>query len=264
MNNLQQKLIEMYIQEMTRKHCLICEDEAKQIRSDGGVKVGPKTLFHVGDSFEHRRFRPVFVGKTDWYNLKQWQSEEPISTHGKIIKNTFGQGTEWYKDDGGVAFWRYIKEITQEINLSLDDYAVSNLAKCDVMYKYAKEKYKEDTPLIMYQKCTKIFNKEMQILRPTHIIFFTNEYFDDLIHAIRFWFDDYSYYQDIKESYYIKQITNSYKVKKRNRTACWWHRSFYYDSSRKKPELQFLRTRHPQGAPGKFKEKIIEWLEENK
>jgi hypothetical protein len=264
---LEQKIIKMYKQEINSGHCLICENEAKQLRK-GKDLCYPKTLFNIGKEFGQNsdKIRLVFVGKSDWNTKEELKNEaKPIFIiRGKPFYNGLYMGKDWF--DKPSFFWRYIRDIIQskKLNLTLDDYAISNLGKCNI-YNKKNTNYREDTDYIYYHNCNKIFEKEMQILQPSHIIFFTGSEFDDLLNGLRFWFNDsYWYYQDIKDRDYVERITYRNDVQKKNRTACWWHRIFYSNSNREKPELQFLRIRHPQGMPDEFKEKIIEWLVENK
>ena len=83
-------------------------------------------------------------------------------------------------------FWRYIRDIVNDkkLGISVENIAITNLCKCNI-YDYASnEPNKEITPDFYYQKCFGIFKREIEIIKPSHIIFFTSAYFDDIIEKL--------------------------------------------------------------------------------
>jgi len=262
LNELEKQLIDMYKREINRVHCMSCDEKKKDLPK-GYDLCFPQTLWHVGDKFRNNNVRLVFVGKTSWNTKVDLSDDIVIQTESKSIVNCFNMGKEWFKEPEGNRYWLFIKDVTQSRGLTLDDIAISNLVKCNV-FREENNTYKDLTGITYYQNCMKIFEKEMQIIKPSHIIFLTHTEFDDLINGLRFWFDNsYWYYKDVHDMYYTKLITKRTEINVKNQQSHWWHREFYNDGYRNNIELHFLRTRHPQFMPDEFKTKMIEWIKYN-
>ena len=91
-----------------------------------------------------------------------------------------------------------------------------------------------------FENCGDIFEEEIKIIKPTHILFLTNRDYDDIIKKMNFGYSKKSH-EDIIYS------------KKR------WHRAFYKNG---KIEMQFLRIRHPGRAPKRLRLQniVTDWV----
>ena len=105
------------------------------------------------------------------------------------------------------------------------------------------------TPNELFENYTRIFQREVEIVRPTHLIFFTNTYFDDILSSLKFKFVDKSY-----------EIENKSIDIGDKREIPFLHSVYTYKS---KLIMRLLRTRHPQGTSLKFDNKIAEWITNN-
>ena len=137
----------------------------------------------------------------------------------------------------------------------LDNIFITNLVKCNVFEKGVDSE--NITRYDFFSNCIDIFEKEIEIVKPSHIIFFTNDRYDKLIDNLCFGYGENNF-QDISDWNNRKIITKrDLKIK----DVYWWHRKFPKSGMQK---MHFLRTRHPQGAPEKEKEfttEIINWIQ---
>jgi len=151
------------------------------------------------------------------------------------------------------AFWKYIKDISDAVHKtpqkSLDFLKyiyITNLSKC--WYCQDIIDYKENNPMYYYKQCFSLFKKEIEIVNPTHLIFFTNNNFDNILKGLP----------------HIKEITSSscrriFEKPEENkiRSYPWWSRVHPSPSGK----MYSLRTRHPQGALSELQQGIIKWIE---
>ncbi len=218
--------------------------------------LGPISFWHLGSKFYEKNLPTIaFVGKTTWMDSEDYSKLTkigPIYDGSQDINYFFGPNIGRYR------YWSAIKKICQEIyskengELSfLDNVFITNLVKCNVYEKGVDSR--NITGYDHFSNCIDIFEKEIGIVKPSHIIFFTNTYYDDLISRLSFGYrkneDQYPWTSDKS-----RQIT---KRDLKTKDVCWWHRRFFESG---KADLNFLRTRHPQGAPRELTEEIVKWI----
>jgi hypothetical protein len=251
MVNLVSNLFEMYKESMDAMHCKNCNVGLKKDHR----LLGPISFWHLGEKFEDKSVSTItFVGKTTWMDPEDYSKLEKKETiydgRPETIK-FFGEGLKRCQ------YWRTIKEISSAIYFTLkglnflSHVFITNLAKCNAFEKEAESN--NLTGYNVFSNCIDIFEKEIMITKPSHIVFFTNDYYDKLINNLDFGYGKNNY-SDIRN--YRKAIT---KRDLKNKSVCWWHRRFPKNG---KAQMHFLRTRHPQGAPREFKKEIIKWIQD--
>jgi len=244
LNAAEQRVVESYETKSDKcKECKeYCEEKGLQLH-------GPLSFFNIGEEFEHDRYGVVFVGKTHWYN--KTQVEELKFLGSSKFRDCRDGGTLMFLTYRWSRFWGYIQDIAKQLYLEeeneaelLDHISITNVTKCNTSVDY-----RDTTPYYLTENCIEIFEEEIKALRPKHIIFFTGKGYDSYIDKLNF---GYSSFKDVTKQTDRKEIKNQYSV--------WWHRKFYEND---KVRMHFLRTRHPQGAPKKFVDEIVEWIKSN-
>jgi hypothetical protein len=133
--------------------------------------------------------------------------------------------------------------------------AITNVVKCSV------SEDSDETPSDMIEDCINnagFIKSEIEIIQPTHIVFFTgkdNDYID-AVEKLKF------------ENLHSDQINDKYKKigvhtgkkigKKREPEVMWWYKVFFNEKNNVK--MHMLVTRHPARATDRWKEEIAEWI----
>jgi hypothetical protein len=249
------RLFEMYnslIIEKTR--ATKCRETLKSRQ----LLLGPISFWYLGKKFDDKNLPTLaFVGKTTWMDPGDYScidKKETIYDGRPETIKFFGEGQKRCQ------YWRIIKEITSAIypnrdeNMEfLDRVFITNLVKCNVFEKGATSN--NLTGFKVFANCIDIFEKEIEITKPSHVIFFTNDYYDQLIEKMDFGFGKNNFI----DVYNDKKTITTRELK--HKSVCWWHRRYPKTG---KTQMQFLRTRHPQGAPRELKTEIISWIQETK
>ena len=200
------------------------------------------------DSFGHARAR-AFVGKTTWVKEEDLGDEDKIGSVHKVWDANYYYGENASADR---QYWNVIKNVSTEVHnlpsnkLDFLNYIfVTNLVKCNIDDK--RKKSSNVTPKVYFRNCMDIFEKEIMIVKPSHVILFTGVNYDDLIDTLTFGYNKKHIY-DVTDDEYKKTIND--------KNVWWWHR-IYEDKASK---LQLLRTRHPQGATSGFTCELVNWI----
>ena len=174
-NHTEEKLLEMYerIGMGTCPSCRNCHGAITNLSP-------PVTAWGVGNNFCNESKKILFVGK----NARGY-NQNPKSFH---FHEAFDDGRwlwepeNWHKTWGtwASAYWTYTREITKKIfgDYSFEHIAFTNIVKCN------NSLGKDTTPDLVKDNCIKklkVFSGEVKAIRPTHIIFYTNWYYDDYI-----------------------------------------------------------------------------------
>jgi hypothetical protein len=257
MNGLENRVFEMYRKTINDGHCRGCYE--RDI-SEKRMRNPPASFWYLGDNFaDETKPRIAFVGKTMWLtrdDLSEFEKNGPIY-------DVRDRTPLFYTADfvRGYRYWKCIQNVSERVYsigkeerelVFLENIFITNIAKCDVIKD--ENDYRDVTDFEYYKNCIDIFEKEIEITKPSHIIFFTNNYFDPLIEKLRFGYRDPDW-KDFTTKDCRRQITTRKDVKRGS--VCWWHRGFYKDG---KPSMHFLRTNHPQGTPKEFDDEIVNWI----
>ncbi len=238
----------MYRKEWKTKknnYCELCKNSVK-----GNRLAGPFSFFHIGSKFEKDKYKIVFVGKNCWYDKNDFKK----MTKGKPFADATEKGRNSLLGDEnkGSVYWKRIKAIIEEVYGSLDggieNIAITNIIKCNTSAE--EDTHRDTTPKEIRTRCaekSRIFEKEIKILNPKHIIFFTGPRgsYDRYIESFNFGF---------------KLNKNGRKTRKDNGKLIWWEREFV----KNRGKIKVLRTSHPQGQhKKKFVNEIVDWIKKS-
>ena len=181
----------------------------------------------VGREYENQKIKLLFVGKaTDAWVLPADEYDENKFSHNKDngltnrkdqmvwVEEAFKNSGHEAHNHAKSAFWRFIREITQEAHNVIDGW--SNYMAWTNLYKLSLERGNPPKSLInaQFDVCAKILRKEIEIFNPTHIIFLTtrwehaflvklglNEYGDEICSGLPLWIQ-----KDVQGTYYIQTV----------------------------------------------------------
>lgn len=187
MNDLEKKIFEMYKRTIDSEHCKRCYARDK---SEKRNRNPPASFWNLGDNFSDKaKPRIAFVGKSTWLSRKNLEEDcekiEPVYDTRIMIPEFYMPPTRGYR------YWKCIKNISDKVystgkdNLDfLENVFITNLVKCNVVDNC--NNFRDVTDFEYYGNCIDIFEKEIEIVEPSHIIFFTGDYFDSIIEKLRF------------------------------------------------------------------------------
>jgi len=209
---------------------------------------GPLSFFNVGNEFENDKYKVVFVGKTHWYNSEEVKKLKFFPD--SIFRDCRNDCLEMFKTYSSRSFWGQLRSITKKlypnfksIEELLQKIAITNLTKCNT-----SKGFRDTTPYALTERCIELFEKEIKILNPKHLIFFTGADYDNYLLRLNFGFQNHPLEKTSQTS--RREIGNS--------SPLWWERE-YSDSKR---SMKVLRTRHPVIAPRGFPDEIVGWVKE--
>jgi len=247
---LANNLLQMYEKKINASNCKKCLESNFK-------KDLPSTFWYIGDHFEDKsKPRVAFVGKTTWGKWDNESTKNYYESFNHIKGDLKSEEVVCYdevteKSRKGVRFFTAIKNITKSLfNIEksdcsfLEEIFITNLCKCNVVEKDKENKYINITPPEFFFNCKEIFEQEIMIIKPSHIVFFTNDY-DDIVDSLNYGFrseeifEIFSGPQRFKDKFYpweIKMFKNRENM------------------------MYSLRTRHPQGTYSEFEVAIKEWI----
>lgn len=242
---LERKIFEQYrkIKKEKKDVCKDCEKEKKLPNSKH-----PVSIFVVGKNFRNEKYKVMFVGKTV---LGGWNTDPKDSESSFVCAKTEGFLPFWSATDIN----QCIKEVCQKLWLENDAGEIWNKIAFTNIVKCTTSEETDKTPATLKNNCilkARFFEKEVEVIKPTHIIFFTSRSYDKYIDKLDF-------------GYRFKNVTN--RTHKKEETI-WWHRQFLTNG---KVKMHFLRVYHPgfygrksQEAKENFAENIANWIKKNR
>ena len=214
MNSIEKKVFEMYKAKNlgTNEICEQCKKNNKDLSDPLGVWL-------VGDNYENEKIKILFVGKNSRGIFDDCKRENGIVDATEVARKKLWNES-W-------AFWSYTREISKLIfgDDTPNHIAITNTVKCN------NSDDNDDTTDDMKQNCVSkqsVLKKEIEILKPTHIVFYTHTYYD-------------MYIRDIFDK--MENIT-SYNAKKTigNVEMLWWDFIGIINDK----TMKALRVSHPQ------------------
>ena len=232
MNNIEKKVFEMYTTKGIGKNevCVMCRKNNKDLSNPLGV-------WFVGDNYENEKIKLLFIGKNS-----RGLFEDCEKFDGTVIDATkIARENLWNES---WAYWSYTKEISNLVfgDDTTNHIAITNMVKCN------NTDDNDDTTDDMKQNCISkqgIIKNEIEILKPTHIVFYTHTYYD-------------MYIRDIFDQ--TENIT-SYNAKKSigNVEMLWWN----FKATIGDNIIKVLRVSHPQYKNKEdFTKEIANWVKE--
>lgn len=143
--------------------CQSCRNECPSLMSPVGA-------WAVGKKFDAHKIRLLFVGKN-----ARGEPGEPYH-----FQSNFQNSRIYWRTKRRWPYWNYTREITQNIfgDDSMEHIAFTNIVKCN-------DSMGPDTTSAFTKKCCicelNVIGKEIDIIAPTHIVFYTNWYYDEFI-----------------------------------------------------------------------------------
>ena len=248
---LAEKITEMYCEEINPKKCKKCFEKDIYIleKYQGSRERNhPQSYWHLGKNIQNGKYpRLAFIGKNSWTQKSVIEEIYPLvqckEKFGHIYDSTSSFPHFW--KNVSYQYWSAYQEILSCLEYTPDDIFISNMSKCSINKKLGGST--DITNILYYRHCARIIEKEVQIVKPTHLIFFVGSRFDDIIKKMKF---NYEKYRDITDEYCKKPINDI--------DVYWWHRDFFVDNEK----MSMLRTRHPERAPSGFTNEVITWIKE--
>ena len=232
MSSIEDRIFDMYYEEnigseTENKHCGLCKKHHPDL-------AGPISFFHIGSNFENDKYKIIFVGKNSWYNKIGYESE-------RVEGTSIADATETGRDsligawNEKSKYWDYIREIIKKLYINIkeeeeriENIAITNIIKCNTTGE--KNIYDDKTPKDVIENCiaSRIFEKEIKIIKPKHIIFLTGNKYDKYIEEFNF---------GCEPRILSNNSINNGKILN-------WRRNLYDKGDLK---YSILRTSHPQG-----------------
>lgn len=255
LTRLGRELFSMYNEEINEKHCRRCSEQDAKIalKYEGERKrCPPQSFFNIEESLDEHggSIRLAFVGKTSW-NDAEILKDPKI---GPVYDCRYMGAARW---NDTTPYWTAVRTITEGLKLARANVFITNFAKCNI-YKVTNNSFANITDWEYFDACKDILEKEIEIVKPTHVIFLTSDNYDSLIRGFNFrcspskLVDAHGTSDCFKKEILVKDES-------RTRPVCWWYRIYLRDDGTK---MHLLRTRHPQGALGHFEEEIVKWVTE--
>jgi hypothetical protein len=219
-----------------------------ECKKEGDIEI-PLSIYYVGKNLPCND-SVFFIGKTA-------VGGEGI---GPIINSLFTDSTSFGEEslDGLErmskirAYYSYTHDIIKNYygsyEMGKNNVALSNIVKCN------NTTTNDSTDNRRKEYCIntlKTIWKEVDLISPKNIIFYTNTYYDDFIDAFRP--ELCTNFEDI--------IDSNIKIGKKN--VPWWHRRFY--DKKGYVICNLLRLSHPQRMKkDEYVARVVEWLESNR
>lgn len=236
--DLGSQVMQMY-RDIEMGKSLMCRGCIAARQEAGRICCGPHSLWHVGARFQSDKYRVLFVGKYARGEVGE------LTSHG--FRDTRSEAARYFVEFP-FAFWRYTRTICGEVFGDEDEawerIAMTNLLKCnDQCNDQNGDREDLDPTKEMQDCCLKemgVFWKEIKILQPRLIVFYTRWGFDEDIAGYRM--------GDTFEDVGDRDAAG----------RCWWHRTFLKDGH---IVQEFLRISHPERQPKvKYVGDVAGWI----
>lgn len=252
---IEKSLFEMYkeynIGSIKNPHCRMCKDFCIN-RGIIQNLAGPISAFHIGKNFPSDKYKIAFVGKNTWYGIDSYRMDKRKDSEICDARD-FGLHSLQHLTLKRSPFIDMITDFNETLygkSNSFDEIAVTNLIKCNT--KGEDDISDDKTDQYIIKKCLKcgVFEKEIAVLHPKRVIFFTGPDYDDYIKNLDF---GYSVLHEEDE------IVND-NIRKSNRIIS-WKKHLYNEESGE--FLFILRISHPQAKDKqKMRQHMFQWIVE--
>lgn len=228
-NEAEENLIKQY-KSMQLGNCETCKDCHKNIEN----LSKPISAWCIGKYFYDNPQRILFVGKNARNNP---------GTNESAFCNAFQEARKLWNTSW--SYWSYTRDITRTIfgDNCIEHIAFTNIVKCN------DSPTKDTTSSLVKTNCIlnlRVLRNELEIIRPTHIIFYTAKNYDDYIASV---FDDYK----PLDSYDNYKLIGRRKMPWQRASAVLGNQSFHV-----------LRVGHPQfKKKDSFVSEISDWIKAN-
>lgn len=169
MNAYEKNVFDMYqsCQLGNSEKCNLCRKENPELSK-------PISIWHVGEQYTESEHQVLFVGKVARGSIEQDAGCINGVLDGTGVAEDLYHSVSW-------PFWSYTKAIANELygeNDAWGKIAMTNMVKCNVSET-------TDTTTEMNKKnCAEYLRRELELLCPKNIIFYTNERYDDAVTSL--------------------------------------------------------------------------------
>lgn len=169
MNQFEKQIFDMYVQYGIGRNedCAICRQNEPNLSK-------PISIWHVGTQYAQSKYKVLFIGKAARGSLGQENLYCDIVEDGTVIAEDLYYSTGW-------VFWNYTKAIMNKIygeESAWEQFALTNMIKCN-----ASETADTSTTAAK-ANCALFLKKEVELLQPKHIVFYTNSNYDEAIKIV--------------------------------------------------------------------------------
>lgn len=218
-------------------NCDIC-------KKNNNTFTSPFSPYLIADNSTNPKDRIMFVGK-----VARGDGIGDICEG--ILEDVTSFGEKYFRSSSW-AFYSYTNEIVEkyygDIEKAIKHISFSNMVKCN------NETMNDTTNFEAKISCiekNQFIWKEIHIIKPKRIIFYTHYDYDYFIRVFKP--NNFSYYKDIKDE--------KYRIKVGNKTSLYWHREFYDNDHNL--ICSFLRVSHPMMKNrNDYVNAILHWLKE--
>jgi hypothetical protein len=238
------KIMHMY-QTLDLGNNQVCQECRKQNQEVGFSP--PVSIWHIGDKYHDDRHRVLFVGKNARGTL---DAKSPLSE----VIDARGYALEQFNN--GPAIFRYVQAICARLaqgdSEGLRTIAFTNLIKCNNAMGHegrnSDGSTKDCTTEMMKTNCLtrlQVFWKEVEILKPRHIVIFSHDQYDD--------------YLDSAPAFELQLQAHGRAHRRKNgaKKILWWERLGIL----KARPVCILRTSHPERQKKEsFVDKVAGWI----
>ena len=169
MNSYEKSIFDMYqnCRLGTSEKCNMCRKEYPGLSK-------PISIWHIGNRYAKSTHRVLFVGKAARGSIEQ----DSGSING-VLDGT-GVPEDLY-DSVGWPFWSYTRTIASELYGESDAWekiAMTNMVKCNA------SEGEDTTTETRMQNCAEYLRRELELLCPKNIIFYTNKCYDNAVASL--------------------------------------------------------------------------------
>lgn len=223
------------------EHCRLCKSFYSNI-------AGPISIEHVGCNFVNDKYKILFVGKNNWWNIESYDEQRG---DGYIADTRVGILSGLTSGKSRSALIRMIGKITDGLYPEncryegIENVAVTNMLKCNTSSSFSAydltEKFIRNNCI---DRCGVVKN-EIEILKPKRIVFMTGKDYDKYIRSSSFKFGYSECFDGVDKKVDDKTIS--------------WTRTLL--NIEKRECLFMLRTSHPQGKnESNYIGNIMNWI----
>jgi hypothetical protein len=215
-------------------------------RRNCGIVTNALSPYLISENFDSTKKKIMFVGKV----ARGSGFGEKMETD--YYENVLKKGEELLREEGW-HFFSYTREIIKlyfgDFETGIKSTSFTNLMKCN------NDTDLDTTPYQAKVYCinqNQFIWKEIEIIEPQKIIFYTHNQYDDFI-------DNFKPKNSFRQEDYLNR---NHSITIGAKYSLHWHRKFYNEDN--KVIMEFLRVSHPNRMKKQpYIKMILDWLNEN-
>lgn len=169
MNSYEKSVFDMY------KRCgLGSSEKCSFCRKENPGLFKPISIWHIGEQYAMSKHRVLFVGKAARGSIEQDASNINSVSDGTALAGQLYHEVGW-------PFWSYTRAIANELygeGKGWEEIAMTNMVKCN------SSETVDTTRDSVKWNCAGYLRREIELLMPKNIIFYTNAWYDDAVASL--------------------------------------------------------------------------------